>query len=201
MAAELDDPQALRDLTTIYFRGLGTEKDRVDGSGIQPDPEQAVMWLEKLAQKGDPMDQLALAEQYHRMGYEQLNVWANFALRKLENAVKWYEKVLSNEKSNEKQREEGKTRLGWVKERIEAHKSEQKIKLQKGEKANDEPTHWKYAIYSEAVQAVCGFMTSHSLRDKSFSETSTKVTCPTCLARISYRPLTFNPVEDCLIPT
>lgn len=54
MAAELGDSQACKDLAEIYFHGLGTKSEKESGLGLLPDSEQAMAWLEKLAEQGDP---------------------------------------------------------------------------------------------------------------------------------------------------
>lgn len=107
MAAGLGDPQAMRDLAEIYFRGLGTESDRADGSGVQPDPEQAMEWLEKLAKQGNPEDQLNLV-----IGY-LYGFWRGIP-KDFDKATKWCKVVLENEKATPKQREKAENEIRGI---------------------------------------------------------------------------------------
>ncbi|SFU58543.1 AAA family ATPase [Nitrosospira multiformis] len=111
MAAELGDPQALRDIAEIYFHGLGSESEKASGSGIQPDPKQAREWLEKLAEQGNPEDQLNIANEYYSLAWRKIE--------NVEEAAKvlmWSRKVLENEKADTEQRKDAAYNIDWIEE-------------------------------------------------------------------------------------
>lgn len=109
MAAELGDPQALRDIAEIYFRGLGSESEKASGSGIQPDPKQAREWLEKLAEQGNPEDQLNIANEYYRLTWREIENVEDAA-----KALMWSRRVLENEKANTEQRRVAAYNINWI---------------------------------------------------------------------------------------
>lgn len=95
-AAKAGDRRAIKYLAEIYLHGLGTKSERADGSGIPADPEHGMEWLEKLAEQGNPEDQLNLAIRYHYS-------WNNIP-RDPDKAIRWNKVVLKNEQSNEEQK-------------------------------------------------------------------------------------------------